>query len=342
MSEDTNRRWLLAKRPGRQILEDDFRFADAPVPKPAEGQALVRNLWLSLDPTQILFTSEEMGDLGVPIGGVMRSIAAGRIVESRLRGFKPGDLVQGFFGWEDYSLTDGRGADAEDLPVTVLPPDVPLELSLGPLGITGMAAYFGVLEVAKAQPGETFVVTSAVGGVGSVAGQIAKIHGLRVIGITSGKERCDAVIDELGFDGVIDRKSEDVEARLSSLCPDGIDIFFDNTGGPVLDIALSQLRHLGRVVLCGMTPVYMEPALPPGPKNYSAIIMKRGRIEGLLAREYVDRFPEARKALGGWIQSGKLKPKVDVVVGLENAPRALARVFEQKNIGKQLLKVADS
>ena len=298
---------------------------------------------MSLDPTQALFTLEKMGAYAIPIGGVIGSAAVGRVVESHLAGYGRGDTVQGFFGWEDYSLADGLPRPmSDDLSMAKVPADVAPDLAVGALGITGMAAYFGTTEIAEPQPGETFVVSSAAGGVGSVAGQIAKILGLRVIGITSGKERRDRVVSELGFDGAIDRKSEDVGARLDELCPTGVDIFFDTNALPsVINAVLKRLRHLGRVVLCGATPYYMATESPKERVEYTSLVMKRGRMEGLLAREYEDRFPEARQALADWIKSGRLKPAEDVVVGLENAPHAPQRVFAGTNFGKQLLKIAD-
>jgi NADPH-dependent curcumin reductase len=342
MVRGTNRRWLLTRRPNGVVDESCFRLEDSFVPSPAEGEAVIRNIWLSLDPTQVLFTSEKSGKYAIPLGGVMGSIAAGKIIESKIQGFKPGDLVQGFFGWEDYSITTGGPAPMpDDLPMAIVPPDIPLDQAIGALGITGMAAYFGLLEVAKPQPGETLVVSSAAGGVGSVAGQIAKIKGLRVIGVTSGKERRDRLVRELGFDGAIDRTSEDVGSELDRLCPTGVDIFFDTNALPlIINVILGRLRHLGRVVLCGATPYYANER-PKERVEYTALVMKRGRMEGLLAREYVDRFPEARKELASWIRSGRLKPAEDVIVGLENAPHALRRVFTGANFGKQLLKISD-
>ena len=343
MTVRVNRRWLLARRPTTVVDENDFELAESPVPLPAEGQALVRNLWLSLDPTQVLFTSEGMGSYAIPLGGVMGSLAVGRVVESKLGGFETGDLVQGWLGWEDYSITGGGPAPMpDDFPLAKVPPGVPPDLAIGTLGITGMAAYFGVLDVAKPAAGETFVVSSASGGVGSVAGQIAKIKGLRVIGITSGQERKNRLIDELGFDGAIDRASEEVGPKLDELCPEGIDIFFDTNALPsVVNPVLRRLRRLGRVVLCGATPYYLANKGPIERVEYTALVMKRGRMEGLLAREYVDRFPEARDELTRWIRSGQLRPTADVMVGLENAPQALRRVFTGVNFGKQLLKISD-
>ena len=340
MSRGTNRRWLLSTRPAGSVGRENFKWAESPVPSPADGQVLVRNLWLSLDPTQILFAYEGNGENTVPIGGVMRCIASGQVVESRLPAFTPGDIVQGWLGWEDYTLVDASPQLKPNLfPLTRVPPDIAPELAIGTLGLTGVAAYLGTVDVAKPKPGETFVVSSAAGGVGSVAGQIAKIHGSRVIGIAGGKERCERVVRELGFDGAIDRRSEDIGARLDELCPDGVDVFFDNNALPaMMAVILARMRPLGRVVLCGATQYYIGEQSAGG-LDYVSLIMKRVRMEGVYANDSGDRFPEARKALGGWIKEGKLKPVEDVVVGLENAPTALRRVFTGANYGKQMLKV---
>jgi NADPH-dependent curcumin reductase len=333
----TNRQWLVRSPPDDRIGQDNFQWTTSPIPSPSEGQALVRNLWLSLDPTNALAVGVPPDSGGVPIGAVMRGLAASQVVESRLAGFRPGDLIHGYSGWEDYSLTDGHGY----IETTKVPPGVPPNLALGTLGITGMVAYFGVVEIARPRKGETFVVSAAAGGVGSIAAQVAKIQGLRVIGIAGGKEKCDWLLGEARIDGAIDHRSEDVGKRLDALCPDGIDIYFDNVGGPILDLALARLRRNGRVVLCGGTSWYMEKERPPGPSQYPSLIMQNGRMEGLLGRDYSDRFPEAITALMGWLRSGQLRSKEDVVVGLENAPGALARLFTGANVGKQLLRIAD-
>jgi NADPH-dependent curcumin reductase CurA len=337
MPEGINRQWLLAKRPEGPPGDQHFRWAETPVPSPGPGQALVQNLWLSLDPTMLLYAADDSERPLIPIGRPMRSIAVSRVVESRRPGIEPGEVVHGLFGWEDYSLTD----DVGDLPLTKVAPTIPPNLALGTFGLTGMAAYFGVREIGKARTGETIVVSSAAGGVGSIAGQVARILGLRVIGIAGGKEKCEWLIREGGFAGAIDHRSEDVGARLTELCPQGIDIYFDNTGGPMLDEALAHLRRNARVVLCGLTSRYAQHAPAPGLANYTALIMERAHMEGFFASDFAARFPEAREALGNWLRSGQLKSKEDVVVGLENAPKALARVFAGTNVGKQLLRIVD-
>jgi len=337
MVEGTNRRWLLARRPTGTVGPDNFRWSEGPIPRVEEGKALVRNLWLSFDPTQYLLIAHDSPSSPVQIGGAMSSIAVAQVVESRLPGFAPGDLVHGHFAWEDYTLTDGSGF----LPMFRVAPGVPPNLALGVLGYTGMAAYFGLLEIGRPKAGETFVVSAAAGGVGSIAGQIAKIHGMRAIGIAGGKQKCDWLVKELGFDGAIDHRAGNVGAELGRLCPDGIDVYFDNVGGPILDEALAHLRRKGRVVICGITSLYTATTAAPGPSNYTALVMERGRMEGFFAADYVERFPEARTALTGWLSEGRLKSREDVVEGLEKAPETLARMFTGSNVGKQLLRIAD-
>ncbi len=332
-----NRQWLLAKRPDGTIGPANFRWHESTIPTPTEGQFLVRNLWLSFDPTQYLVVAND-GEGTVGVGSVMRGLAVSQVVESRHPDFRAGELVHGFSGWEDYSALDGKGF----LDTLHVPPSVPPNLAVGTLGVTGMAAYFGVVEVARPKAGETFVVSGAAGGVGSIACQIAKIHGLRVVGIAGGKEKCDWLVGEGRFDAAIDHRTENVADRLTALCPDGIDIFFDNVGGRVLNEALARLRTSGRVIVCGGTSAYATPDPPIGPSNYLNLCMVRGRMEGILARDYADRFPVAAEAMLGWIRSGQLRSKEDVLLGLENAPAALARLYSSSNLGKQMVKIADA
>ena len=337
MPPEVNRRWLIASEPEGLVSASNFRWVESPVPIPKVGQVLVRNLWLSLDPTQLLFMASGGAAEAAPEGRVIPAQALGQVVDSLSPGFERGEIVQGFFGWEDYTATDGTGF----LPMFKVSPETPPHLSLGLFGLTGMAAYFGVVVVGRPEKGETFLVSGAAGGVGSIAGQIARIHGLRVIGITGGREKRDWLLREAGFDAAIDHRSEDVGTRLSALCPDGIDIYFDNVGGPLLDEVLPRLRQRGRVILCGGTSRYEAKVQPSGPQNYLSLVMCNGRMEGLLARDYANRFPEARAELARWLESGQLRSKEDIATGLENAPAALARLYTGANLGKQLLKIAD-
>jgi NADPH-dependent curcumin reductase CurA len=337
----TNRRWVLARRLHGRVDPDAFAWETAPVPAPAEGELLVRNLWISVYPTQVLFLQGTEADSRIKTGGTVYGSVAGRVVTSRRSGFAPGDLVAGWLGWEDYTVTDGQAPSEGELALEKVPEDTPPDQALGVLGITGMAAYFGVTDVGKAAKGETFVVTGAAGSVGSTAAQIAKIRGCRVVGIVSGAEKRDWLLRTLPLDGVIDRRSEDVSARLAELCPEGIDVFFDNSGiAPILDTAIGQLRSRGRIVLCGVTSLYLAEDLPPGPSNLVGLILKRARVEGLLAREYADRFPEARREMQRWMHEGRLVPLQEVVDGLEHAPGALARLFDGTNHGHVAVRIA--
>jgi NADPH-dependent curcumin reductase CurA len=333
-----NRQWRLAQRPAGMVDEQCFQWEEEPAPEPArDGEILVRNLVLSLDPTQRGWMARDTYMPAVKIGEVMRSGAAGRVVASRSPDYAEGDLVTGMFGWQDYALVRIDG------PVrpTKIPPGVPIELAMSTLGLTGLTAYFGVLDVGRPKKGETFVVSGAAGATGSVAGQIARIQGCRVVGIAGGKAKCDWLVKEARFDAAIDYKSEDVAARLRALCPNGIDVYFDNVGGPILDAALAHLAMHGRIVICGAIAQYNDAELPPGPKNYMSLLLKRGRMEGFLVLDYLPRALEAVMQLFQWVQAGEIKDKVDVMQGLENAPRALRRLFTGENLGKQLLRIAE-
>ncbi len=337
MSE-INRRWLLAQRPAGMVDESCFRWAEEPAPDAVEeGQILVRNLVLSLDPTQRGWMSRDTYLPAIKIGEVMRSGAAARVVKSRHPGYAEGDLVAGMFGWQDYAVASGGGK----VPPTKVPPGVPLELAMSTLGLTGITAYFGLLEVGRPVSGETVVVTGAAGATGSVVGQIARIKGCRAIGIAGGKDKCEWVLKEGRFAAAIDYKSEDVPARLRELCPSGIDVYFDNVGGDLLDVALSQLAMHGRIVLCGAIATYNDSDLRPGPKHYLNLLVKRGRMEGFLVLDYLPRAAEAVMQLWQWVRAGEIKDRVDVMQGLENAPKALQRLFTGDNQGKQLLRIAD-
>jgi NADPH-dependent curcumin reductase len=330
-----NRQWLLARRPHGAIQDSDFQFVETDAPTPGEGEVLVRTLMLSCDPAQRMWLATDTYVPAVKIGEVVRSGGAGRIEASNAAGFAVGDIVFGITGWQDYVAMNPKGQ------LNRLPPGTPLELAMSALGMNGITAYFGLLDVGRPVPGETVVVSGAAGATGSVVGQIAKIKGCRAIGIAGGAEKCHWLTTEAGFDAAIDYKSQNVRARLKELCPDGIDVYFDNVGGDILDAALARLAMRGRVVLCGAIAAYNATEPPPGPKNYINLISRRGRMEGFIVFDYMKRAPEAIGALAGWVQAGKLKNKIDVQHGLENAPATLQRLFEGRNEGKQLLRVAE-
>jgi hypothetical protein len=298
---------------------------------------LVRNLWLSVDPTQRGWIAGDTYLPAVKIGEVVRSFAVGKVIESRHPGFKPGQLVQGLFGWQDYASAK---PGAESAPAAVVP-GVPIETAMSALGVTGITAYFGLLEVGRPKAGETVVVSGAAGATGSIVGQIAKIQGCRAIGIAGGAEKCRWLVEEYGFDAAIDYKSEQVGKRLKELCPKGVDVFFDNVGGEILDAALARLARRGRVVLCGAIARYNDTSQAPGPKNYLNLLVQRGRMEGFIVLDYMPRAAEAVAALSGWLKEGRLKDRVDVENGLENAPLALGRLFKGENRGKQLVRIAE-
>jgi NADPH-dependent curcumin reductase CurA len=330
-----NRQWVLARRPEGAIKDSDFNFVETEVPALGQGEALVRTLMLSCDPTQRGWIAMDTYLPAVKIGEVVRSLGAGRVVASNNPDLAVGDVVSGFTGWQDYLVVNRKSQ------LNKLPAGAPLELALSALGMNGVTAYFGLLDVGRPVAGETVVVSGAAGATGSITGQIAKIKGCRVIGVAGGKEKCRWLTDEAGFDAAIDYKSEDVRARLIELCPKGINIFFDNVGGDILDAALARLAMRGRVVLCGGIANYNATELPPGPKNYLNLVVQRGRMEGFIVLDYMPRAAEAIGALAGWVQSGRLKNRVDVQHGLENAPATLRRLFEGRNEGKQLLRVAE-
>jgi len=334
--EPTNRQWLLARRPAGMVEPADFEWVTGPVPAPAEGEVLVRNLWLSCDPTQRGWIAGDTYLPAVKIGEVVRAFAVGSVVESRHPRFKAGQLVQGLFGWQDYACARPGSASA---PAPV-PEGVPVETAMSALGPTGITAYFGLLEVGRPKAGETVVVSGAAGATGSAVGQIAKIHGCRTIGIAGGAEKCRWLIDDYGFDAAVDYKAENVGKKLRELCPNGIDVFFDNVGGEILDAALARLALRGRVVLCGAIARYNDAAQAPGPKNYLNLLVQRGRMEGFIVLDYLPRAAEAIAAIARWMKEGRFKDRVDVQEGLENAPATLLRLFKGENRGKQLLRIA--
>jgi NADPH-dependent curcumin reductase len=332
----TNRKWLLAERPAGSDFERCFRLSEEPAPEDlADGEILVRNLVFSIDPTQRGWIARDSYLPAVKVGDVMRSITAGRVEQSRNPDYAAGDLVAGMFGWQDYAVVR-----ADSRPTKLLP-GVPLELAMSVLGVTGITAYFGMLDVGRPKAGETVVVSGAAGATGSVAAQIARIQGCRVVGIAGGKDKCDWLVRKARFDAAIDYKSEDVSTRLRETCPSGIDVYFDNVGGDILDAALAQLAMRGRVVLCGAIATYNDAELRPGPKNYLNLLVKRGRMEGFIVLDYMARAAEAVMPLWGWVQSGEIAYEVDVQRGFENAPRALKRLFLGENTGKQLVRIAD-
>ncbi len=334
MTTETNRQFLLAKRPVGAATRDTFTYQQVPVGQPKEGQILVKNQYLSLDPAMRGWMNEGKSYIPpVGLGEVMRALGVGQVIASSHPDFAVGDYVNGALGVQDYFLGEPRGFYKVD------PKLAPLPVYLSALGMTGMTAYFALLEVGAPKAGETVVISGAAGAVGSIAGQIAKLKGCRVVGIAGGKEKCNLLIEELGFDGVIDYKNEDVIAGLKRECPKGVDVYFDNVGGDILDAVLSQLNFKARVIICGAISQYNNKEAVKGPANYLSLLVNRARMEGFIVMDYADRYVAAGQEMAGWLAKGQLKSREDIVEGLETFPETLMKLFSGENNGKLILKV---
>lgn len=333
-----SRRLVLAQRPIGMCDADTVRTEWAPVPEPAEGEALVRLRWLSVDPTIRTWMNDAPGYLPpIELGAVIRSGAIGEVTESHNARYPVGATVFGMFGWQDHALIGGDHGDAQ-----VIPQGVDPTAALSVFGSTGMTAYCGLLDIGRPTEGDTVVVSGAAGATGSIVGQIAKIKGAsNVVGIAGTHEKCTWLVDDLGFDAAINYRSEDVEARLAELCPEGIDVYFDNVGGAILDACLANLAMHARVVCCGAISMYNEQDDLPGVKNTFNLIIKRARMEGFLVLDYAKRFAEAQADLVSWVLEGKIAYKVHVVEGLEESTNALNLLFTGGNSGKVIVKIED-
>jgi NADPH-dependent curcumin reductase CurA len=329
-----NPQWRLAAYPVGRPRPTDWTWSEAPTAAPADGQFLVENLFLSLDPAMRGWLGHAKSYMPpVQIGEVMRAVGAGRVIESRHPGFAAGEHVTGLFGVQRYALSDGAGV------IRVDPATASLPVWLGALGLPGMTAYFGLTDVARVKAGETVVVSGAAGAVGSVTGQIAKALGCRAVGIAGGDEKCAWLTGELGFDAAIDYKRGDVAAALRAHCPRGIDVYFDNVGGDVLDAALTQLARGARVVVCGAISQYNNTTPVRGPSHYLSLLVQRATMVGFVVLDYADRYPEAARALGAWLAAGAIKTRETVIEGLDQFPRALDALFSGDNVGKLVLKL---
>jgi NADPH-dependent curcumin reductase len=335
--DGVNHQFRLAARPEGLPKRSDWEYTEEPIPTPGDGQFLVHVLYLSLDPAMRGWMNLTRSYVpAVEIGEVMRAISVAKVLESNHPKFAVGDYVTGLFGVQEYAVSDGSGI------IKVDPDLAPLPTYLGTLGMPGMTAYFGLLDVGEMKEGDAVVISGAAGAVGSVAGQIAKIKGAgRVVGIAGGPEKCAWLVDELGFDAAVDYKSQDVRAALKEACPDGIDVYFDNVGGEILDAALSRLARGARVVICGAISQYNADGQMRGPSNYMSLLVNRARMQGFVVFDYVKRYREAAQEMGGWLAEGKLKSREDIVEGFETFPEALLMLFKGENVGKLELKVAD-
>jgi NADPH-dependent curcumin reductase CurA len=312
------------------------RLEEAPVPEPEEGEALVQVRYLSIDPTIRTWMNDAEGYLPpIGIGEVVRGGGVGDVVKTNSDHYAVGDLVFGITGWQDYAIADEGLAAMQVIPAEVSP-----LAALSVFGVTGMTAYFGLVDVGRVAAGDTVVVSGAAGATGSVVGQIAKLKGAStVVGIAGSNEKCTWLVDGLGFDAVVNYRTEDVGVRLRELCPKGIDLYFDNVGGQILDACLAQLAMRGRVVLCGAISTYNDEGAPSGPSNYRNLIVKRARMEGFLVLDYLDRFPQAQAEMAAWVADGWVKHAEHVVEGLERAPEALNLLFTGGNTGKVIVQV---
>ena len=331
-----NRKILLVQRPVEMFTESCFEVVEEPVPECGEGEAVVKIEYFSLDPAMRGWVRDERSYLPpVPIGEVMRSGAAGRVVATNNPAFPVGTAVMGLLGWQEYAVIGG----ASGVMANPLPDGIELLDSLSLFGSTGVTAYFGVTDIGQSIAGETFVVSGAAGGVGSIAGQVAKIIGCRVVGIAGGTEKCGWVVDELGFDECIDYKAGGVADALRAACPDGIDVYFDNVGGDILDAALQNMNDFGRIVACGMISRYNDAEYAPGPAHITNIVTRRLRMQGFIVIDYLARFAEAAIQLAVWAGEGKLKNRVHVVEGFESTPTAVNMLFTGQNFGKLVVKL---
>jgi NADPH-dependent curcumin reductase len=330
-----NHRFTLASRPVGMPKRTDFAYEEETVRELREGELLIRVLFISLDPAMRGWMKESRSYVPpVAIGELMRALALGQVVASKNSLFAVGKHVSGNFGVQQYFVSEGKGL------IEVDPRVAPLPTFLNILGMTGMTAYFGLLETGQPQPGDTVVVSSAGGAVGGVVGQIAKIKGCKAVGIAGGADKCRYVVAELGFDAAIDYKSEDVTEALRKSCPHGINIYFDNVGGDILEAALANLARGARVVICGAISQYNVTGPVEGPRNYLSLLVHRATMKGMLVFDYADRYAQAAREMAGWMAAGQLKLREDIVEGLETFPDTFLKLFKGENRGKLILKVA--
>ena len=333
MSDGVNRQFLLAARPYGMVKETDFEYREAAVPAPGDGEVLVKTSHISLDPS-MRGQMENRADYVAPLelGDVMRAGAVGEVVASNNPAYPEGALVSGAFGMQDYAISNGK-----NLPMRVFDAGIDPTVALGVLGGTGMTAYFGLLEIGQPKAGDVVVISGAAGATGSVAGQLAKIKGCTVFGMAGSDEKCAWLTEELGFDGAFNYKTADTKAEISRLCPKGINVFFDNVGGEILDICLARIAMNARIVICGGISRYNATGPLPGPKNYFNLVFRRARMEGFIVIDYAHRFNEAVQEMRGWLDAGLLKQQTTVIDGFKELPRALIKLFEGYNTGKLMV-----
>ena len=329
------KRVVLASRPVGEPKPSDFRIEEYAVPAPGPGEVLLRTVWLSLDP----YMRGRMSDgpsyaQPVPVGGVMEAGTVSEVIASNNPAFAKGDIVLSRAGWQTHAISDGKGLAKID------PKLAPISTAIGVLGMPGMTAYTGLLDIGKPQPGETVVVAAASGAVGSAVGQIAKIKGARAVGIAGGPEKCALLTDKLGFDAAVDHRASDWHAQLVSATQDGIDVDFENVGGEIMDAIIARLNLRGRVALCGLISGYNSTDPPPGPRSFGNLLVNRVHLEGFIILDHLHRAPEAGAEIAGWIREGRLQPLETVVEGFEQLPTAINMLFDGANVGKLVVRIA--
>jgi hypothetical protein len=329
----TSRRVVLKSRPVGAPKPSDFEIVEAPVPAPGAGEILCRTIYLSLDPyMRGRISGVKSYAKGVDPGDLMVGGTVSEVMESKHPGFKAGDVVQGYDGWQSHAVSNGAAVR------TLNPSQPPISTALGVLGMPGMTAYVGLLDIGQPKPGETVVVAAASGAVGAVVGQIAKIKGCRAVGIAGGKGKCDYVVNELGFDACVDYKSAGFGAALQTACPKGIDVYFENVGGEITDAVAQLLNPFSRIPLCGLISMYNATSPAPGP-SWRYLLTNRVLVKGFIVSDHIARMPEFLKEVGAWVREGKIKYREDIVQGLENAPGAFIGLLQGKNFGKLIVKL---
>ena len=331
-----NKQWILSKFPVGEIKDGDLVYQESEIPSLNEGEILIKNIYLSLDPANRGWMSGQKSYVdAMKIGDIMRGGTIGVVEETKNNDYQKGDVVNAMGGWQQFCVSNGKG-------VRKIPLDTgfPLDSFMSIFGMTGMTAYFGLLDITKPQEGETLVVSAAAGAVGSIVSQIGKIKGCRVIGISGSQEKCDWLVNDLGIDGSINYKTDNLRGKLKELCPKGIDIYFENVGGPITDAVLSRMNIGSRISLCGLISVYNAESVAPGPA-WGNLLVKRINLKGFIVFDYIKRYLEAYQDLSNWVRDGKIKYKNDIVPGLENASHAIKKLFSGENNGKLIVQIAD-
>ncbi len=332
-----NRQVRLKARPSGIPQSEHFEIVEEPVAEPHDGEVLVRNLFLSVEPAMRGWVSAVANySEPVAIGAVMRALAVGRVVASRDAGFNVGDLVTGWLGWQSYACVRHAAIERK-----VAPSDLPISAALGVLGLNGLTAYFGLLDIGRPVAGQTVVVSTAAGAVGSCVGQIAQINGCRTVGIAGGPVKTALCREAFGFDAAIDYKADDLDSTLAAACPDGVDVYFDNTAGAISDAVMNHLAVGARVIVCGTASVESWDPPPYGPRTERHLLVKRASMQGFVVMDHAARYAQALEALNGWVREGRIRYREDILDGIEQAPGAIAGLYRGENLGKRLIRLAD-